>query len=285
MKRLMSLLLCCALLLAAAPVSAEITAYTKCGTHGSAKRLRGRTAIVSVFADDTGTGWDFDRRADYERYGEAYHGLRIACEWISAQARTYGVRAEFDWDWYNHSWLYFRHTFPKNMVTYDNFDYSTYFNYIAKQIPTEDILRKSGAENILYIFFFNTPRSNPVGSYACPYAKLENHVCGYEIVCMFTGLFGHTASPGVYAHEILHLYGVPDLYSENLRYNATEKFIRDYQRRYPRDIMGGAAGSDNHTVVEYTFSPLVAYYAGLTSSAADVGSWGLRRSDYELYGY
>ena len=63
-----------------------------------------------------------------------------------------------------------------------------------------------------------------------------------------------------------------------------DDFIRAYQKQYPRDIMAGAP-TDQYDRVQFTFSPLVAYYAGLTRSCDWVTKWNLRKSDYELYGY
>lgn len=262
----------------------EITIYTKCGTHGTAKRLNGKTAIVSVFASDDNVKWDFGKKEDYNRYNGCYQYLRIASEWIMDNAAKYNVRCELVWDWLAHNCLYRLHTFPGNMVTYDGFDAGAYYSYLDKEVPTDDILRETGAENILYIFFYNTPKSNPVGSYANPFGKLDDNVCGFEFVCLFTGEFKQITTPGTYAHEILHLFGVPDMYQASDYYNMSDKFIRAYKKQYPRDIMAGAA-TDQYDRVQFTFSPLVAYYAGLTGSCDLVQKWNLRKSDYELYGY
>ena len=62
------------------------------------------------------------------------------------------------------------------------------------------------------------------------------------------------------------------------------KFIKAYKKIYPRDIMAGAS-TKKYDRVQFTFSPLVAYYAGLTTSCDWVDEWDLRKSDYELYGY
>ena len=64
-------------LCSAALAAKEITPFTKCGTHGTAKRLNGRTAIVSVFASDSKTRWNFDNSKDLNRYMNANKYLGI----------------------------------------------------------------------------------------------------------------------------------------------------------------------------------------------------------------
>lgn len=60
MRKTVKRMLAC--LLASAAADKEITMLTRCGTHGSAKRLNRRTAIVSVFASEARTKWNCDRK-------------------------------------------------------------------------------------------------------------------------------------------------------------------------------------------------------------------------------
>ncbi len=275
------MLLCMAV---SATAEKEITIYTKCGTHGTAKRLNGRTAIVSIYASDEKVKWDFESEKDLTRYRNTYKYLGIAAQWIMDQAAQYDVQCELVWDWHRYSSLCWYHAFSGNKVSITDYGYAEYIEYIDTQIPTDDILRELDADSILYLFFYNTPKKNPVGSYALPSGELEYYVCGFEFVCLFTGEFNQETTPGTYAHEILHLFGVPDIYKANDSYNMSAKFIKAYKKKYPRDIMAGAS-TKKYDRVQFTFSPLVAYYAGLTKSCEWVDEWGLRESDYELYGY
>lgn len=94
------------------------------------------------------------------------------------------------------------------------------------------------------------------------------------------GLFDSIATPGTYAHEMLHLFGVPDMYAENANNQMSADFIRWYQQQYPWDIMAGAHTGD-YSRMHYSFSHLVAYYAGLCDRPPEVTTWGLRLSEYE----
>lgn len=271
-------------LLSYALAAKEITPLTKCGTHGTAKRLNGRTAIVSIFASDSDVHWDFDKAEDVKRHDNAREYLGIAAKWIMEQAESYGVHCELAWDWDEYDCLYVTHEFPEKMILPEN-PSNTYMEYIDEGIPTDDIMRTVDAENIMYIFFYNTPQSNMQGSYARgSYGVVQENEGVYEYICMFTGEFDQETTPGTYSHEILHLFDVPDMYKANEYYNMSDAFIKAYREEYPRDIMGGAP-TDQYDHVQFTFSPLVAYYAGLTNSCDWVDEWGLRKSQYEMYGY
>ena len=283
MKAFLSIVLVLMLCLSFAVSRADsitITPLTKCGTHGTAKTLNGRSIVVSVFADEARYKWDFNSD-DIYAYSGCYQYLKLACEWITKQTAAYGVKTEFIWDWLNNSYLFYTCSFSADMINYDH--RNDMIGWVDKNIDTDFIMQHYQATNILYIFYFNTPDSNNVGCCAYPYAELEDHIGGYEVLMLFAGEFGDRTPPATFAHEMLHLYGVPDIYTPNDGYNMSQRFITDYQRRYPDDIMAGKH-DPKFDRVNYTFSPLVAYYAGLTDKCDDVAKWRLRKSDYVLYG-
>ncbi len=264
----------------------EITPYTKCGTHGTAKRLAGRTAIVSIFASDTRWKWD-NRGKDVYTYTDVYHHLGIAARWLMDQASQWGVRCELVWDWLdpeNYD-LYREYSFDRRMLDGDTAYASdwSYFIDCIDSLDSDAIMRQHNAENILYMFYFNTevPYVGWTG-YAQPsYGKQPDNVGIYEFVVL---PIGYNWSAGTYAHEILHLYGAPDIATANPDWQMNQRFVDDFHRRWPRDIMGGAP-SDAHDRVDFVLSPLTAYYVGLTRSSEDQQKWNLRQSEYDRFGY
>ncbi|MBP5749153.1 MAG: hypothetical protein J6X24_00005, partial [Firmicutes bacterium] len=88
------------------------------------------------------------------------------------------------------------------------------------------------------------------------------------------------AQSSTYAHEILHLFGVPDLYEAGPL--ITQEYA-DHMNAVMRtaqhpDIMyGGVAG---WSVWAHAFSDVDAYYAGLTDHCDDVGNYGLGKSQH-----
>ena len=283
MKVFLRIVLILMLCTACFPSNAEeitITKYTKCGTHGTAKSLNGKTVIVSVFADEAVCKWDFDSD-DIYTYSGCYQYLKIACEWITQQTAAYGVKTEFVWDWLNEPYLYYTCSFSEDMINYDHA--ADLISWVDDNIPTDFILEHYQTTNILYIFYFDTPDNNDVGCCAFPFHEIDRYTIGYEIINLFAGEFNDKTPPATFAHEILHLYGAPDINKPNDRYNMKQRFINDFHSRYPDDIMAGKH-DPKFDHINYTFSPLVAYYVGLTDKCEDVTKWRLRKSDYVLYG-
>ena len=97
-KQITALILALALALVLCGTAAAVDPRVRYGTHGTAKHMAGRTVVVSVFASDFKTSWDFGSEKDIERYNIVYQDLRMACEWLSEQAAAYGVKSEFIWD-------------------------------------------------------------------------------------------------------------------------------------------------------------------------------------------
>jgi hypothetical protein len=161
-------------------------------------------------------------------------------------------------------------------------DYAHFIGMIDS-LDSDAIMRRHNAENILYMFYFNTRVPN-VGwtGYAQPsYGEHPGNVGIYEFVVL---PIGYNWSAGTYAHEILHLYGAPDIATANPDWQMSQRFVDDFHRRWPRDIMGGAP-SDAHDRVDFVLSPLTAYYVGLTRSSEDQQKWNLRQSEYDRFGY
>ena len=255
-----------------------IDAQTKNGSYGTAKSLSGRTVIVSVFASDATTGWDFNAPEDHSRYSVCYHDLRMACEWLTGQCAGYGVQAEFVWDWLMENDLFYIHRFDGDLVSAPD-SYEACRRYIETSVDTDGLMQKYDAGNILYLFHLNTPTSNPEDSRAFSFGPLDGDSCGYELAVMFTGLRDSVAAPGTYAHGILRLFGVPDMSAANEDYRMSAAFADWYRANYAQDVMAGAHTGD-HSRMDCTFSPLTAYYAGLCARPYEADRWGLRLSDY-----
>ena len=66
------------------------------GQHGTAKHIDGRTVVVSIFADDAATSWNFPLSgAESELYRKIHRRLGIGLEWLEQQTMRYGVGSGF----------------------------------------------------------------------------------------------------------------------------------------------------------------------------------------------
>ncbi len=81
-----------------------------------------------------------------------------------------------------------------------------------------------------------------------------------------------------YAHEILHLFGAPDLYEA--RQGITQEYVDHLEKTDSRDIMFNSYRGDWDSG-RVTFSELDAYYTGLTDRCEDVETYGLPKSQHD----
>ena len=243
---------------------------------GSAAKLTGKTVIVSIFANDSTTHWDFSLKADKDIVNTMHRHLGNATKWITKQCKRYDVTAEFVYDWKKNPDLYFTYDFGQTkLVRDDGSEYYTQEDYIEANINTQALLEKYDAENIIYIFYFNTPKDNTVNSWTIS----DQSGCYTEIINVFVrddysgGFYIMPASS--FAHEMLHCYGAHDLYYASI--SIPQKFVDHMEKTRSKDIMYtvGLGGS-----ITQKFTELDAYYVGLTDSCDLVETWGLAPSSH-----
>lgn len=241
---------------------------------GSAAKLTGKTVIVSIFANDSTTHWDFNLKADKDMQNTMHRHLGNAVKWITKQCKTYDVTPEFVYDWKKNPDLYYTYDFGQNsLVREDGGGYYTQTDYIDANIDTQALLKEYDAKNIIYIFYFNTGRDNTVNSWALA------DQCGVytEIINIFarddygSGFYIMPASS--FAHEILHCFGAYDLYYASAE--IPQKYVDHLQKTRSKDIMYTVSLGGSIT---QKFSELDAYYVGLVDSCDEVETWGLAQS-------
>jgi len=290
MKRKMRLLTVC-LLICLAVIQPAAASGRYGNVYGSCKKLSDRTVIMSIYASDTKTRWDWNNRDDYNRYEETYKRLGIAVHWIEDSARACGVRTDLIWDFYNVPYLYGEATFDQDMQTLDNADYYAYKRFIDEHISVEWLKSHFEAESIIFAFYYNSPMNSDVPSYTgCDQgSSLSEHEDypddpHYEICVLFTCGFGLVAEPATYAHELLHCFGGRDLYRADESINLSQQCSDWYRKNYPDELfMSNKIGRQD--AVDFELTEVTKYYLGLIPSSQIVNQWGLKKSDYELIGY
>lgn len=103
----------------------------------------------------------------------------------------------------------------------------------------------------------------------------------YEYSCLYRHdayTDGERESPATYAHEILHLFGAPDLY-EGSGDPYVDRALIDYvAETYPDDIMVSTYeddGTSRFDVITKEISPLTAYCLGLTDTCPELEQFPL----------
>ena len=260
-----------------------------CGNYGTAKYIDGRTVVVAIFADDAGTSWNFQNNADAKMRLRNRFNLSIACTWLTEQSKRWGASpGGFVWDWRTFDDLYYTHSFEEDIVHGADQDYSAVRaalnSYIHNYIPTEQLLDKYNADNIIYNVYLNAPNSEDYRSWttAVLYYEVEADKYSPEICVIVPYGRGRENTPAVLAHEMLHCFGAYDLYQTNSSSPITQEYVDYLTSHQPNDLMNHCYFSD-YDIITNEFSAVDAYYVGLISDCKDVQKWGLGESLFERF--
>ncbi|MBR6365664.1 MAG: hypothetical protein IKS10_06175 [Lachnospiraceae bacterium] len=255
-----------------APTQEYISPYNE--EYGSAGTLSGTTVVVSIVTNDQNTHWGFtnggDANAENDRATlmkqKSY--LLAGCEWLSDQATSYGKKADFITDWEAYPDLYYEYNTTEELVRFDGAKYHVQKDYILETIPSNELKKKYRADNIIYVFYFNTPAENDVNPWSL--SMTADPICDRELINVYTKFKGFNTMPCTYAHEMMHCFGAYDLYYANK--GIPQEYVDYLTETNSQDIMYRVYDSEKFYV---NMSELDAYYIGLTDSCEDVVTWNL----------
>ena len=237
------------------------------GPNGTADTIEGKTVIVSIYANDEVVTWNSELESDILKIDNTLNNLKIATDYLVNQVAKYNKTAEFIYDWHKYSDLKYETTFTDNIVDKYDSEYDTQKEWIVDNIDIVKIKKKYEADNIVFVYFFNTNDTNT--------AITSTYNREIDIVNVFPENNKYIAPPATYAHELLHTFGAPDLYFENAVIN--QEYVDYYMGTNSSDIMASVYYGDEIT---NTFSDLDAYYVGLIDSHPDIEKWNLGISEH-----
>ena len=233
---------------------------------GTAKELEGKIAVVSIFVNDATTGWNFESEADQQMDALIYKDLQVATEYLENVSKSYGKDVEFIYDWkqYPELAMDLDITDIDYREVWDNFEQ---FNYTAsinidQNVQTAKILSDVGADQIIYMMYFNTPETNTITSNTVFCYESE---FTYEICFMFMNCEGHLECPSHFAHEMLEYVD----YAANSGLNDIMRINQDPQ-----------TGELLYDSIPNEVTDITAYYAGLTDYSETVNEWGFAPSQH-----
>lgn len=245
------------------------------GTAGSVSYPDGRTVVVTILASDTEYSWT-DSESDQKRISNICLYLGIACDYLEQQAAKYAHRLSFIYDFEKDSSLYYKMTSTIRLSDSDDQEGDQgdgeIWNFIDTSVPSEELLEKNDAANILYLVCMNSDvNSQEVTATRSWY---EDMPYPYEFVELFYIDSGEVNPPAVYAHEMLHTFGAPDLYMPYAEDGVTSAEISWVEENRPNDIM--LTCSDLKTG-EYV-------YKDITNDVTDVTAWYVNWDDQKPEG-
>lgn len=251
---------------------------------GSAAELSGKIIIVSIFTSDLKGSWDYSDSHDKELRKTARKDLDIATEWIEDSAADYGRYVEFIWDFNTYKDLEY-----ETELSIDAFEtlyspsYQPFYEAVDELVPTDALMKKYGADGIIYMMFFDDEYRDDKRSCSRPYYGHPDY--DYEMCFINMNRGSWTTRPSSIAHELLHLFGAPDLYFPNSHNTGiTQEYVDYIADTNLNDIM--RIVTDPYTRVEYSdkivneITDITAYYVGLTDYSETVAQWGFNPSEH-----
>ena len=247
------------------------------GSLGSAGKISDTTVIVPIFANDSGTSWDFNSVEDTQTINILHERLSSAVSWLENNCKDYNADTTFIYDWKTNPDLIYTFDFPNiNMVRADGGGYYTQREYIQNHINSEDIKQRYNAQNIIYILYFNVDETNTVNSWSLSY-KPDREVVDVEVINIFArsiaGGESYIKSAATFAHEILHCFGAYDLYYSSAA--IPQEYVDYCKQTNSKDIM---YATNLGKEIKMTFTVLCAYYVGLVDNCSEVEDWNLAKS-------
>lgn len=242
--------------------------------YGSAGLIAWPTAVVSVYLDATdGTAWD------EESIAESRAKLDLAVDWIDSQAARYGMNTTiYHDDGTEDSGLFYRETFDGSFVGGVDGEESqalyARISALCRSLDSQSLHQKYNTSSVAFLFFLPVSGS----SYSIVHYLEDGGANYYEYSILYAGDAYTDApeTPAVYAHELLHQYGAPDLYEGSSDYYVTPMLSRYVAMHWPDAIMYDTYnpdGSMSWDEITQQLCPLTAYRLGLCTTFAGLESW------------
>lgn len=246
--------------------------------YGSAGLLAWPCVLYSVYLDEAGgASWS------EEEIARSQQNLALAVDWITDQAGAYGVAATL---YAGEEDLVIQMTYNGRFVGGETADESETFYRAAEalcaQLDTDELARTYGTSNIGFLLFL------PVAG--CSFTMVHYLEDGddyyHEYSCLYreNAFFpeGTFETPAVYAHEILHLFGAPDLYDGSNDLFVTPALVEYVEASWPDAIMLDTYNTDgtlDYDGIDKAICPLTAYRLGLCTTFAGIGQFPAAAAD------
>ena len=260
--------------------------------HGSAGRLEGTIAVVSIFADDQFGTWDATDQKNRARNSRAYYDLRLACDFLTTESAKYDKTVSFLWDWMEHSELYYEADLKAVNLANVLYDYGTIdqmiWTFIEQNVDSEGIRKRYQADSVIYMVYANSPAD--MNGPSCTRNFYLGMEYPYEICYIQMNQNDRETPPSVFAHEMLHTFGAPDIYwtdiytNYRLEYGITKDYVKQINKNGLNDIMritwDPKTGNYLYHSIAQEITDITAYYVGLTDESETVKKWGFEPSQH-----
>ncbi|SFG59349.1 hypothetical protein SAMN04487761_1291 [Lachnospiraceae bacterium C7] len=245
--------------------------------HGSAETPEGTTIVISLFASDTRYSWNRSCKKDRVSIHNINKYLGIAGDYLEDITKEYGKKANFITDFEKNKDLAYFTQFSIDLEDNGSGKDESIWNFIDANIDVNGLMAKYKADNVVFLTCMNTDENSQ--AVTCTRNWYEGMPSPYEIVYMYNVDYQEVNPPAVYAHEILHTFGAPDLYAKSTELNFSDEFMNYVRTSMGNDLMYTCSdkptGSYLYDSITNEVSELDAYYCGLTNDSSVVRQFGL----------
>lgn len=245
--------------------------------YGSVRLLQDPTVLVSVYLNDAATGsiWTREARAASQQ------SVAMAVDWLTQQAAGYGVSPEIYYDDGTDTsplcYTYSLHARLRGGVdSQESNDFLDEMDALCATLDTAELEARYGTARVGFLLFL--PVSGT--SFTMAHYAEDGTNFYYEYCCLYRydayAAQAEPESPATYAHEILHLFGAPDLYEGSSDPYVDGELTAYVEQTYPDDIMLSTYaedGSNLYTSIDKVISPLTAYCIGLTDTCPELAQF------------
>ena len=241
--------------------------------YGSAGLLAWPCVLYSVYLQQPdGPGWSEEEIARSQR------NLEVAVDWITQQAAAYGVQAQLSYDdGSDNSPLSYTYSLRSRLRggvdSEESNDFLDEMDMLCATLDTVDLHNQYGTDHIGFLLFLPVDGT----SFTMAHYAEDGVNFTYEYCCLYRydayAAQAEPESPATFAHEILHLFGAPDLYAGSSDPYVDGELTAYVEQTYPDDIMLSTYaedGSNVYTSIDKVISPLTAYCIGLADSCPEL---------------
>lgn len=242
--------------------------------YGSATQLGWPAVLVSIYLDDAaGHTWT------EEAIARTRQNLALAVDWIDGQCAQYGVAAQLHYDdGTPDNGLFYRETWPGRFAggveSDEGEDFYAGVEELCAALDDDALHQRYGTASVGFLFFL------PVEgvSFTMVHYLEDGSDYYHEYCCLYQydayddpGVY---ETPAVYAHEILHLFGAPDLYPGSSDRFVDDELVDFVAETWPDSIMLDTYGPGGENVpdrIDKILCPLTAYRLGLCTGFEGMG--------------
>ena len=234
--------------------------------YGSAKTIDRPTAVVSVYLDEAngGASWSYDEIT------ESRKKLAAAGDWIQSACAGYGTATQLHFDDGAEGSLLFMHAkydgrFAGGTDADEGGDFYDTMDTLCEKLDSEALETAYDTDSVAFLLFLPVAGA----SFTMTHYRDNGNEFYYEYSILYKD--DAYAEPGtpecamVYAHELLHQFGAPDLYE-----GSSDEFVDDglvdfVAENWPKAIMYDSilAEGESEYAIDRVLSPVTAYRLGL----------------------